>query len=194
MLKWATVFYVINMLHMTALLLPYQCGPGYVSTANLDGETNLKLKTAPQITQEKLTTGALMLGMGMGMGRLTNFPVKSFTYCWWTTLLEINMAGKSGMLVVPGKMVISHSYVSLQEGRSCKSWYCKYRKTHHLTRVVLKHCRIYPWTVEHPPFQWEKLTHIHKHGNGACRASDCALIIIFKGFTSMWNRKRWKNQ
>ena len=53
------------MLHMTALLraIP-MCfvGPGYVSTANLDGETNLKLKTAPQITQERLTTGALMLG------------------------------------------------------------------------------------------------------------------------------------
>ena len=35
---------------------------GYVSTANLDGETNLKLKTAPQLTQGALTTGALMLG------------------------------------------------------------------------------------------------------------------------------------
>ena len=33
-----------------------------MSTANLDGETNLKLKTAPQLTQGALTTGALMLG------------------------------------------------------------------------------------------------------------------------------------
>ena len=30
---------------------------GYVSTANLDGETNLKLKTAPQLTQTALTSG-----------------------------------------------------------------------------------------------------------------------------------------
>jgi len=43
--------------------VPLHCsgegGNCYVSTANLDGETNLKLKTAPQLTQGALTTGSL---------------------------------------------------------------------------------------------------------------------------------------
>ncbi|CAL1151223.1 unnamed protein product [Cladocopium goreaui] len=47
--------------------VPLMCsgegGNCYVSTANLDGETNLKLKTAPQLTQTALTSGG-------GLGRV----------------------------------------------------------------------------------------------------------------------------
>ena len=72
---------------------------GYVSTANLDGETNLKLKTAPQLTQTALTSGgcpaeslSALRVVGYGRTWLAGIspndsllaPSGKLTVCYWT--------------------------------------------------------------------------------------------------------------